>query len=231
MNNTYVKSMIVRSILASIGALVLSFNVYAAGNRHYTIMPTGDSITQGSKPCVSYSYPLWKMLTAAGYDFEYIGPRTHTYDVGTLKHCGFGGKTAEYLAANIDSLYRMYPADVVLLHAGHNHFVERQPIPEIIDAHRSIIDQVLSINPDAKIFVAQVIPSGKLPKYSYIPDLNVELKKMVRSYHSKNVVAVNVAKGFNWETDTQQDHVHPNAQGAEKMARKWMKSIRHHLKP
>lgn len=216
--------------MAVVCAILIPISLSAGGKRHYTIMPIGDSITQGSNPCVSYTYPLWKMLTEAGYDFEYIGPRTMTYDVGPLKHCGFGGKTIEYLDKNIDSLYRQYPADVLLLHAGHNHFAEKAPVPGIIEAHRSLIDKVLAINPDARIFVAQVVTSGKLPKYSYIPELNKELKKMVKSYHSENVIIVNVAKGFEWEKDTHKDHVHPNAQGAEKMARQWMKAIRKHLK-
>ncbi len=221
----------VRLLMVAAGVLMLSLNLSAAGKNHYTIMPIGDSITQGSGKCVSYSYPLWKMMKEAGYDFEYIGPRTRTYDVGPLQHCGFGGKTIEYLDKNIDSLYRAYPADVLLLHAGHNHFAEKEPVPGIIESHRSLIDKVLAINPDAIIFVAQVIPSGKLPKYSYIPELDKELKKMVRSYHSRQVILVNASKGFDWEKHTNDDLVHPNAEGAEIMARHWMKVIHRHLKP
>lgn len=176
------------------------------------------------------------MSNGGEYTVEYLArvtrttKRTRTYDVGPLQHCGYGGKTIEFLDKNIDSLYRDHPADVLLLHAGHNHFADKEPVQGIISAHRSLIDKVLTANPDAIIFVAQVIPSGKLPKYSYIPELNKELKKMVRSYHSRNIILVNVARGFDWEVHTNKDHVHPNAAGAEQMAHQWMKSIRRHLK-
>lgn len=194
-----------------------------------TILPIGDSITQGSGKCTSYTYPLWKMLKDAGYDFEYVGPRSKTYDVGELRHCGFGGKNTEYFVPRIDSLYMTYPADVVLIHSGHNHFSEENPVQRIIESHRTIIDHILSINPDAVIFVAQVIESGKLPKYSYIPDLNKEIKKMVKSYHSKHVVLVNAGKGFDWHVCTTDDMVHPNQEGAEIMAKNWFKAIHRRL--
>ena len=39
----------------------------------------------------------------------------------------YSGKNVEFLESKIDSLYRLYPADIVLLHAGHNHFAEEKP--------------------------------------------------------------------------------------------------------
>ena len=89
-----------------------------------------------------------------------------------INHCGFSGKNAEFLESKIDSIYRKYPADVVLLHSGHNHFNTENPVDGIIEAQKSIINKILAINADVKILVAKVIESGKLPKYSYIPELN-----------------------------------------------------------
>ena len=39
------------------------------------------------------------------------------------------------------------------------------------------------------------------------------------------VVAVDHAKGFDWKIHTTKDKVHPNAQGAEKMASKWFEAL------
>ena len=197
----------------------------SAGRRRFSILAVGDSITQGSEQCVSYIFPLRKQLLAAGLDVDFIGPRTRIYDGDTLQHCGFGGKTVEYLDAHIDSLYRLYPADVVLIHAGHNHFVEKKPVPGIIEAHRSLIDKIRRMNPEAVIFVAQVIESGKLPKYSYIPELNEALAGLVRSYASDRVRLVAAGKGFDWRTDANEDHVHPNADGAAIMAGNWAEAM------
>lgn len=68
--------------------------------------------------------------------------------------------------------------------------------------------------------MAQVVESGKLPKYSYIPDLNKEIAKMVKSLHSKQVVLVNQSKGFDWKTMTIADKVHPNQKGVSRWLRR-----------
>ncbi|MDR1222081.1 MAG: GDSL-type esterase/lipase family protein [Tannerella sp.] len=188
-----------------------------------TILGLGDSITEGGSGFCSYLFPLWKQLTDAGYRIRFVGPRRTAYDGQTLEHAGFGGKTAEYLNSVIDTLYKNYPADVVLLHAGHNHFDDEQPVQGIVSACESIIEKIKSINPDAKIFIAQVIPSGKLPKYAYIAELNKQIVIMAERMH---VTPVNLAEGFVWQQHTVSDKVHPNPSGAEKMAAVWFEALK-----
>ncbi len=192
----------------------------------FTVMGIGDSITEGGTSFSSYLYPLWEKLFSAGYDFDFIGPRQSECRIGKLNHFGCSGKNVEYLAARVDSVYRQYPADFVLLHAGHNHFVEEKPVKGMVAAYRKMIDTILRINPKAHILMAQVVGSGKLPKYSYIPDLNKEIAKLVKSYHSKQVVLVNQNKGFDWKTMTIQDKVHPNQKGREQMSSVWFSALR-----
>ena len=36
---------------------------------------------------------------------------------------------------------------------------------------------------------------------------------------------VDQATGFDWKTDTVDDHVHPNAAGAAKMAARWLEAL------
>ena len=194
--------------------------------KRFTVMGLGDSITEGADNFESYLFPLWEKLFTAGYSFEFVGPRSSKCRIGTLNHCGFSGKNAEFLDSCIDSIYRKYPADIVLLHAGHNHFNTENPVPGIIRAQESIIRKIHTINPEAKILVAQVIPSGKLPKYSYLPELNKRIADMVGSMHNPNVVLVNQAHHFNWEKYTIADKVHPNRDGAAKMAGVWFDGLR-----
>ena len=164
--------------------VVLAAAARADGPARTTIMAVGDSITQGGEGFESYTAPLWSMLYGAGYAFDFIGPNSFTCRTGSVANCGYGGRTAEYLDSKIDSLYALYPADVVLLHAGHNHFAEEDPVGGIVAAQRSIILKIMARNPAAKIIVAQVIPAGKLPKYSYIPELNDRLAEMVEDLGS-----------------------------------------------
>ena len=106
------------------------------------------------------------------------------------------------------------------MHAGHNQSVEEKPVDRIIAAQKAIVEKIKVINPDAVILVAKVIESGKLPKYSSIPDLNRKLEQLVselcRTY--SGIFMVDQAKKFDWLENTIDDKVHPNVIGADKMA-------------
>ena len=73
-----------------------------------------------------------------------------------------------------------------------------------------------------------VIPSGKLPKYGYIPELNQAEVLLVRELHRPDapVMMVDQYTGFDPQKDTIMDKVHPAAQGAEKMASRWFMALR-----
>jgi acetyl esterase/lipase len=197
--------------------------------KRFSIMGLGDSITEGGESFQCYLFPLWEKLFTAGYTFDFIGPNISKCRIGTLNNSGFGGKNAEYLDAHIDSIYRKYPANIVLLHAGHNHFDTENPIAGIIKAQQSIILKILKINPSAKILVAQVITSGKLPKYSYLPLLNKAIGQMVKEMNNKSVLLVDQSTGFEWQKHTIADKVHPNTAGGERMAEVWFASLKNIL--
>ncbi len=194
----------------------------------YRIMPVGDSITQGGgKTFATYRIPLAAKLTAAGVRCEFVGSQKTEAPAGPLWHEGYGGKNAEYLASILEAKLKAHPADVLMLQAGHNHFAEEKPVAGIVAAHRDMIATARRLNPKAIVFVAQVIPSGKLPKYAYIPELNVALAGLVKELHrpEQPVYLVDLATGFDPAKDTIADLVHPNAQGAEKIAQRWSEAL------
>ena len=237
-NSKLLKGTLMGVFLAGLSLGLFSFVLIVRGqnekdciSKRFTVMGLGDSITEGGSSFHSYLFPLWEKLYAAGYNFEFIGPNSARCRIGTISHSGFSGKNAEFLEAHIDSIYRQYPADIVLLHAGHNHFEHEDPVAGIISAQESIIRKIRAINPRVIILVAQVIPSGKLPKYAYIPELNREIAKMVKRLNSKNIVLIDQSNGFDWKKYTISDHVHPNPAGAEKMAGVWFEALSKVLGP
>jgi lysophospholipase L1-like esterase len=213
-------------LLLIIGCLVLSCGWAAEPVR---VMAVGDSITEGGKTFATYREPLARRLQAAGYAVEFVGSRG---EVGR-RHEGYGGKTVEYLAEQVPAHFAATPAAVVLLHAGHNHFSEQRPVPGIVAATEKLITLFRAANPRVTVLLAQVIPSGKLPKYDYIPELNLALSALAVRLNSaaQPVVLVNLADGFDWRNDTIEDHVHPNAAGADKMAARWFEALRRVLPP
>ena len=196
-------------------------------------MAVGDSITAGADFFSNYRYPLWEKLFSAGYLVEFTGTQTSATRIGPLAHEGYGGKNTEYLASTVPENFRSHPADIVLLHSGHNHSVEEHPVPGIIAATEKLINAFRAVNPQVTVLLAQVIPAGKLPKYSYLPELNAALAELAARLDrpGQRVVLVDQTAGFDWTTDTISDLVHPNAQGAEKMAQKWFAALRKILPP
>ncbi len=197
------------------------------------IMAVGDSITAGADFFSSYRYPLWEKLFAAGYLAEFTGTQQSETRIGPLAHEGYGGKNTEYLAQAVPDHFRAHPADIVLLHSGHNHTVEEQPVPGIVAATESLGGSFRAVNPRVTVLLAQVIPAGKLPKYSYLPELNVALARLAARLDRPDarVVLVDQASGFDWITDTVANKVHPNARGAEKMAATWFAALKTVLPP
>lgn len=192
------------------------------------IMAVGDSITQGGgKTFATYRLLLAEKLKSAGVRCEFVGSRPTEGSATPLWHEAYGGKNAEYLASILEAKLKAHPADIVMLQAGHNHFIEEKPVAGIVAAHREMVATARRLNPKAIVFIAQVIPSGKLPKYAYIPDLNVALAVLVKELHrpEQPVYLVDLATGFDVAADTIADRVHPNAAGAEKIARRWAEAL------
>lgn len=205
----------------------------ATPDRVWTILPIGDSITQGGATFSNWRLELCEKLTAAGWSVRYTGTQKSPSRIGDLAHEGHGGKNAEFLAKRLAETAAKIPADIALIHAGHNHFAEEKPVPGIIAAHESIIASLRAANPKVMIFVAKVIPSGKLPKYSYIPELNNAIGRLAEKLDTADspVRVVDQTAGFDPETDTIADRVHPNKQGASKMATRWFDAISKSLPP
>ncbi|QDS87444.1 GDSL-like Lipase/Acylhydrolase [Rosistilla ulvae] len=187
------------------------------------IMAVGDSITQGGGGFSCYREYLLPMLSQSGASVQFVGPQQDA----TSRHCGFGGKNTAYLNRIAERVAREYPADIVLLHSGHNSFSRDKPIAGIIRATEQMLATLHEINPEVIVLVAQVIPSGKLPKYAYIPELNEEIARSVDRMRERgiDVYLVNQAAGFDWTTDTVADRVHPNSSGAKKMAQRWLQTL------
>ena len=188
-----------------------------------TILAIGDSITQGGKTFICYRQVLIPELRKRNIGFTFIGPNQDAVSA----HAGYGGKNTRYLLSITKDVYSRYPADIVMIHSGHNSFSQNKPVPGIIHDTEAMIDNIREINPDVIVLLAQVIPSGKLPKYSYIPELNQELSSLFGRLNKQwqSIILVNQAEGFDWKTDTVNDKVHPNASGAKKMAEKWIDAL------
>jgi lysophospholipase L1-like esterase len=214
------------AILSSL--LYLSSFLLGAAAEPVRILSIGDSITQGGKTFVTYRLPLDQMMRAAGWSYEFVGSQQSEGPNGPLWHEGYGGKNAEFLAGLMPQKLKQLKPDIILLHCGHNHSAEEKPVPGILAAERAIIEAARKQNPKVVVLLAQVITSGKLPKYGYLPELNQAQVLLARELTRADspVMIVDQATGFDPQKDTILDKVHPNAQGAEKMAKQWFLALK-----
>ena len=199
----------------------------AAAEKIVRIMPVGDSITEGGSTFSNWRYPLWEKLHAAGHLVEYVGSRKSPSRIGDLFHEGYGGKNSAFLAATVPANFKKTPADIVLLHAGHNHFAGEKPVPGIVRDTEAMITGFRAVNPKVIVLLAQPITSSKLPKYSYIPELHGALSDLAAKITrpSSPVIIVPQGDGFDPAKDAIADGVHPNAEGARKIADQWFKAL------
>lgn len=191
------------------------------------IMAAGDSITEGLGGSGNWRFQLATRLANAGYCVEFVGSRSSLSPAGPLRHEGHGGKNVEFLAAALSTNFATHPADIVLLHAGHNHFAEEDPVPGMVQATESAIAACRAVNPRVTILLARVIPSAKLPKYGYLPGFNGELPALAARLNSADspVILVDQWSGYDPVADNQDDRVHPNASGSAKIAQRWFEAL------
>lgn len=200
-----------------------SLALFAGEKSVPTILAIGDSITQDGPSFVGYREVLVPALKEQGLRFEFIGPKKDKISA----HAGFGGRNTAFLRGIFKETYSRYPADIVMIHSGHNSFAKDKPVPGIVKDTRAMIAMAHEINPEVVVLLAQVIPAGKLPKYAYIPELNRQLEVLanVLVKEGHRVILVNQEEGFDWRVDAVDDKVHPSASGGRKMAAKWMEAL------
>lgn len=224
----------IRSVFLSAAMCAASLSSFG-----FSICAVGDSITQGdASKFTAHRIALEELLDANTWEVVWKGTRSNS-SYGTLNPCeGYGGKDSEQIAANYEGNAATVIADVLLLHAGHNYNAdpdisspECRPESDIIvaatNAHARIIAAARAQNPNVAVLYAQVITSGKLPKYSYIPALNTAIAALAVELNTDQspVLTVNMADGWDWTVDCVSDKVHPSAIGAKKMAAKWFAAL------
>ena len=212
----------------------------------FSVCAVGDSITQGGTSFTAHRVALESEFAARGWLVEWKGTRSDA-SWGSTNPCeGYSGQNAEYIAGQYEENATNVVADVLLLHAGHNYNNDPSmskpaymPVDEIVahatNAHARIIAKAREHNPNVIVLYAQVITSGgteagtgREVKYSYITNgLNQAIGVLGAQLNTPDspVVVVDMAKDWNYKTDCVEDHVHPTAAGAAKMAAKWMAAI------
>jgi acyl-CoA thioesterase I len=198
------------------------------------IQPLGDSITYGPGlvPCVSYRYPLFKLLVAAGIDFQYVGALIDgaTYQPVNGKsmspnHEGRWGYRIDQINSELPGYLNGYSPDWSLIYLGTNNGRDGISANQVYSQMSSTIDLLRTKNPRMVIFLALLANNqGLLAEY------NTQYTNLARAKTTTNspVIIINPPAGWNASAHTY-DGTHPNAAGADLMANNFFQSIQTYL--
>lgn len=203
------------------------------------ILPLGNSITQSNNENLSYRYPLWTKLIDSGLDFDFVGSMTSNYGGNPVwpqyngenfdqDHEGHWGWRVDQINSNLSGWLSGYTPDIVLVHMGTNDVAQNNSVASTINELKDLITLLRADNPNVKVLLATLIPADDLLwTWAYkIPLLNAEIPSIAveMSTTDSPIYIIDQYNGFDPVTDTF-DGVHPNEDGEEKMAQKWIDGI------
>ncbi len=214
------------------------------------IMPLGDSITHGGQGHASFRYPLYFALDELGFATDFVGTETTVYGGDgwdnpdtTLypdyyrsfdrEHEGhWGYRSDEIVPLVIDAAELALP-DFALIHLGTNDVGQWGPygVDNTIANLPRIVDNLRSVRPVIRVLLAQIIPigpgSGYYANAGQVGPLNDAIAELAANLDraASPVLLVDQHSGFDLATEMQQDGLHPNPAGEERMAAVWLQSL------
>jgi|GEM_PF-2060703 len=226
----------VTQFLFTAALAIISFQAQA----EVRIMAVGDSITAGftfgppdgtGLGTASYRKEFENLLDQSGCDYRMVGSRNTNHPANPTvfigRHEGYSAHRADHFItgngpnAGIDAMMAAQSPDVVLLHLGSNDMDQSQTQASTVNEIENIISKILSANGNATILVANVIPwfgSSDNPNITDdIRRLGNQIISAVDAMGNPNVILVDVRSGYS-ESDMQQDLIHPNVDGENRMA-------------
>ena len=217
-----------RAVLAPPDALPVCASPGTSTYPRLKIMPLGDSITWGTPDpdAGGYRRLLGTLLLRDGYNFVFVGSgRSGTHVVPSPDNEGHPGWTINQIKRGIDSngWLETYQPDLILLHIGSN---DLRPLigrdataPGDLSA---LLDDILTRLPNARVIVAQIIPSRAGPDAVH-QAYNASIPRIAASKGAR-VSVVDMSRIL--APSDYADGLHPNASGYDKMARTWERAIR-----
>lgn len=218
---------------ARIAAIALSLLAVATIGAAETlrVMPLGDSITEGTRSEPGYRPVLWQLLENSGYQVDFVGSMSGHYGdraAGDFDpdHEGHWGWRADEVLERIDGWAAASRPDIVLLHLGSNDVGTGESPAQTAGEIARIIEILRDRNPSVTVLLAQIIPIAHPLAAMRIRRFNDALEDLADDLDRPEspVRVVDHYAGFDADDDTY-DGIHPNANGAGKMAHKWYDAI------
>lgn len=198
-----------------------------AAPRRYTVMPLGDSITDGYATPGGYRIELARAAAAAGLLIDFVGSQSNgPPSLADRDHEGHNGWRIDQLDARATQWVSETRPDVVLLLIGTNDVYQDYDLAHALDRLSALIDHVLAAAPGVRVVVSSLPPLASAAMEARVVALDRGIPTMVLAKEAEgrrvSFVDLHAALGL----DDLADGVHPNADGYAKMARAWLPALR-----
>jgi len=200
-----------------------------------TLMTVGDSITMGRSDRPSWRYPFQELFRAGECPIDMVGTEDRWADgVPTGRYADFdhdhqavGGRTTLQSAQAVIPVAPAFQADAVMIHTGTNDLTKGVSIESAESELRRMVRALAEANPDAWIFLAEIIPAGPAltPETA---EWNERVKDLADEFASNGVDVETVDMFDSWDYRTmtvEEDNIHPNQRGAERLANRWYEAL------
>jgi lysophospholipase L1-like esterase len=188
-----------------------------------TVMPMGDSITDGLNGSGGYRSDLWQLFRADGRYVDFVGSQSAgPTQLGDLNHEGHPGWRIDQIDAQVTGWLHTYRPDVVLLHIGTNDVLQDYALAQAPARLSALLDHLTAAAPDAEVYVATVVPFAGATDEAQGRAYNAQLPGIVQAKAAagKHLHLVDMHAALT-VGDLLADGVHPANGGYSKMAARW----------
>ena len=185
------------------------------------ILPLGASITYGYE-YGSYRAPLWHLLTADGYEIDFVGSQSDgPADLPDRDHEGHPGWRIAQIEERAAGWVEEHDPDIVLLHVGTNDLIQGASAEEAASAMESLLGTLTAAAPDMTVIVSTLIPLHEGD--ATWRQTNAAFAGLVaeRAAAGDRVLLADMSDGGPEAGAEIPDGVHPNGAGYAAMAQVW----------
>jgi len=190
------------------------------------ILPLGDSITDGGGSG-SYRKKLYQLLTAAGYNVDFIGNQLdNPAALPDSNHEGHSGWTIRQIDANITGwLNAITDPDVILVHIGTNDFGTNDDTTNAIHRLDALVTKMATLRPFAHIVVTNLMVRNEPQNSQIQSQFNPYVQDLVAAQAAlgRRVTFLDMRSAV--PLSEMPDQLHPNQAGNDHMAGAWFPAI------
>lgn len=187
-----------------------------------SIMPLGDSISDGMEVLGGYRTELWQLLNTDGHSPHFVGSRTAgPAQLGERAFEGHPGWRINQLDARVTDWLKRYRPQVVLLHIGTNDVIQNYHLNTAVARLSALVDHILSAVPGVRVYVATILPFADPVREARAQKYNTGLSQMINARAPGGQVRLVDMHSALTPADLSLDGVHPTEGGYSKMATRW----------